>query len=153
MLSFTVENLLDQKPEDMAPPETVQLHNSKIDPRGKSDRKFGRWQPVVIENLTSGGWTIRHARGGQNKAGLTVNSIVLDYDGRVELALIQGQANTVQIRKAKWSKVYRYYYGHKNALTRITPELGAPCAGDEIMSDPLTYKIELPIRRYPPVSG
>ncbi len=121
--AFNVENLLAQRLEDLAPPESVQLHNSKIDSRGKNDQKFGRWQPVVIENKTSGGWTVRHARGGQVKPGLTHNSIVLDYDGTVDLGLLKGQANTVVVRPARWTEVYRYYYHSKHSIIRITTRM------------------------------
>ncbi|AJF08160.1 hypothetical protein [Geoalkalibacter subterraneus] len=122
-MNFEVENLLDLRPEDMAPPETVQLHNSRIDPSGKNGNKFPRWQPVVIENLTSGGWTIRHARGGIGKTGLTKNSIVLDYDARIELAIVPEAANIIRVRKANWREVYRFYWRHKNSLIRITTRL------------------------------
>lgn len=121
-VQFKVLCMLHQTAEDMAPPETVQIHNSRVSRNGPTDQKFGRWEPVVILNRTTGGWTIRHARGGQNRPGMSRDSIVLDYDGWVDLAMVDGP-NDIVVRPAKAIEVYRYYWRSKQSLTRITTRL------------------------------
>jgi hypothetical protein len=54
---------------------------------------------------------------------LTVNSIVLAYDGAVDLDIMKGAYNEVFVRKAKWSDVLRFYYNSKNSLTRVTTRM------------------------------
>lgn len=121
--SFKVEHIIDQLPTDRAPVGTVQLHNSRIDPAGKNKEKFGRWQPVYIENRVTGSHTIRTARGGTNKPGLTKDSIVLDYDGRLDLSLNGDEPCEVWVRKASWREVTLFYYHHKDPLIRVTTRL------------------------------
>ena len=123
VLTFTVDSLMSQTAEDMAPPDTVQLHNSRIDSRGRDKTRFGRWQPVMIINRTTGGFTVRHARGGAGRPGLTRNGIVLDYDAMVDLDWRKSQPNDIIVRPASWSEVLRYYYNSKNSLTRVSTRM------------------------------
>lgn len=121
--TFKVENLLQQKSDDGATMESVQLYNSWIDPTGRNKEKFPRWQAVKILNKTTGGFTIRSARGGTGRPGLTKNSIVLDYDAQLELAWLNDQSNDIWVQKASLREVTWYYYRHKNPLMRMTTRL------------------------------
>lgn len=122
-LKFKVEMILDQKPEDKAFVESVQLNNSKIDPSGRNKEKFPRWQAVKIVNQTTGGFTIRSARGGSGKQGLTKDSIVLDYDGKIELDIQKDKNNEIWVQQASLWEVTWYYYRHKNPMIRMTTRL------------------------------
>ena len=101
----------------------VRLHNSHIDGSRSDKQRLFRRDPVVITNRTNGAKIIRYAMGNARCAGITKQTVALDYDGRDQLGLKHDDGIDLEVRRARAFEVTQWFWGHDDLNVRLSTRL------------------------------
>lgn len=89
----------------------VRVHNLHM-------KHFKRWMAVCITNTENGKWTIRYIVGANHLKGLTLTSLGVDYDARVELAIKDNHDAKLTLKKATFWQVQIWLWKTPNLHNR-----------------------------------
>jgi predicted amino acid racemase len=131
-LQFSEVRRFDEN-EQVTPGTIVRLPNYVL-----AARKISRNDAVMITNEATGEKTLRRVMGAGNRAGVTSEAIVLDYEGRQAIGVQAGDGLTISVRKATFLEIVNFYRRHPDPGVSVAMNIALISLGLGVLSLILT---------------